>query len=156
MKFLNDNNLKNNKLINVNDVELTNDTKSVQETINYFDNITSSGRLFGGKITDNENGTVSVAAGGGLIKADSTNPQSYTPTELNKGQGSKMIYVEWAAVPSLPLVDDAYNFIYYEGASGTVKATTDFYSIDFTRDFTLGRGYRDGDKSLVRLCGTNL
>jgi hypothetical protein len=52
------------------------------------------------------------------------------------------------------LTDNAYNYIYIDN-TGTVQTTTDFYSISFTRAFTIGRAYRTGNDVVVRLCGTN-
>jgi hypothetical protein len=122
----------------------------------YWDNINSAGRLWGGEITDNLDGTVTVAAGGGLIKADDAGPED-SPTALNEGQGSILSYIEWTEVTDLALTDDAYNFVYYDGGDSTIKATTNFYSISFTDSFTLGRCYlRDGTTAVVRLCGTNI
>ncbi len=121
----------------------------------YWDNINSAARLWGGQITDNGDGTVAIAAGGGLIKSDESGPET-TPASLNEGQGSNLTYVTWSAVPSLTLTDDAYNFVYYDGSSGSIAATTDFYSVSFTQDFTVGRIYKDGaTDNTIRLCGTN-
>ena len=114
-----------------------------------------AGRLWGGIITSNGNGTVSIAAGAGLSKSMSAGPED-VPGALNDGQGSHLSYVTWSAIASLSLVNNAYNFIYYEGATGLIKATTDFYSISFTRDFTLGRAYRTDNSVIVRLGGTNV
>jgi hypothetical protein len=152
---------KDGKLV-ATDVTVADEVKTLNNFMDYWDNIASSGRLFGGKITANPNGTISIEAGGGLSKPDDV-PLSgvgctieCAPPILNQGQSGKTAYVTWAAVPSLTLVDNAYNFIYYEGSTGLIKTTIDFYSISFTRDFTLGRAFRTGNDVIVRLCGTNL
>jgi len=121
----------------------------------WLHNSNSSARLWGGIITDNGNGTVAIAAGEGLIKAQEAGAED-VPSTINQGQGSLLSVVSWTAVASLALVNEAYNFIFYDGNTGTIQATTDFYSISFTRDFTLGRAYRSGTDIVVRLCGTNL
>ena len=64
--------------------------------------------------------------------------------------------MHWGAVASLSLTDNAYNYICLDGTDSTLKATTNFYSISFTQDFTIGRGYRSGTSVIIRLCGTNL
>lgn len=71
------------------------------------------------------------------------------------GQASPASFIAWDAVASLALTDNAYNFIYVDGTDGRVKATTNFYSISFTQDFTVGRVYRSGTTVTIRLCGTN-
>jgi hypothetical protein len=117
---------------------------------------TMAGRWWGGEITDNGDGTVAVATGGGQIKADEAGLEDL-PTAFQDGQGSKVSEVSWSAVASLAITDDAYNFIYYDGSAGVIAATTDFSVISATRDFTLGRVYKIGSNEIiVRLCGTNL
>lgn len=120
-----------------------------------WDNINSAARLWGGMITDNGDGSVAVAEGAGMIKSIDAGPET-VPDSIDGGQGSSLHYVHWAADASVTLTDDAYNYIYFDGTDSTIKATTNFYSISFTQDFTLGRAYRDGTDITVRLCGTNL
>ncbi len=114
-----------------------------------------AGRLYGGQIYDNGNGTVRIDSGCGIVKMVDGEieqlPNSYDSAAISKNN-----YVCWDSVAALALVDTAYNYIYYEGASGTIKTTTNFYSISFYRDFTIGRAYREGNNIVVRLCGTNL
>lgn len=129
-------------------------TSEFTDQLNWFSNITMSGRLWGGIITDNGDGTVAIAAGGGLSKTDDAGP-SAVPTSLNEGQGDTVHYVSWDAVASLALTDNAYNYIYYDYETDSILATTNYYAISFTREFTLGRAYRSGTSVTVRLCGTN-
>jgi len=119
-----------------------------------FANITMAGRLFGGIITSNGDGTVAVTAGGGLSKDESAGPED-VPTAIDDGQGSALTYVEWDAIASLELLNNTYNYIYYDRTDNQIKITSDFYAVDFTQDFTIGRAYRSGNEVLVRLCGTN-
>lgn len=120
----------------------------------FWDNANSSARLWGGLITDNGDGTVAIAAGAGLVKAEDAGPED-VPTGATIGQASALSEVTWNAVASLPLADEAYNYIYYNYDTDSITATTNFYSISFTQDFTLGRAYRSGNDIVVRLCGTN-
>lgn len=120
---------------------------------NYWNNITSSARLFGGEITDNADGTITVAAGAGLWKAEDAGAED-TPATLNGGQGSEPTIIEWDEVTNLALLN-GYNYIYVDGTDGVVKTTLDFYSISFTQAFTIGRVYYDGATAYIRLCGTN-
>ncbi|HPQ79894.1 MAG TPA: hypothetical protein PLG47_05540, partial [Candidatus Dojkabacteria bacterium] len=122
--------------------------------LSYLQNITSAARLWGGEITSNGNGTVHIAEGGGLRKLDEAGSEDI-PITLNQGQGSKTEYVSWEEVAELELIDNAYNYIYYDYSDGVIATTTDFYSISFTQDFTIGRAYRYGTNVVVRLCGTN-
>lgn len=119
-----------------------------------WDNINSSARLWGGVITDNGDGTVHIDRGAGLSKTINADPES-VPQSINGGQASELYYVSWDEVTSLPLTDMAYNYIYYDGSLDAITTTTDFYSISFTQDFTIGRAYREGTDIVVRLCGTN-
>jgi len=133
-------------------------TDVVQDSIEfykYWNNINSSARLYGGRIWwSSPDTTVAIAAGGGLVKAEDADSQSL-PLSVNGGQGSALSLVEWDSVPALPLVDSAYNYIYYDYSLDCVNVTTDFYSISFTQDFTLGRAYREDTVITGRLCGTN-
>jgi hypothetical protein len=123
----------------------------------WFISTQSAGRLSGGKITDNANGTVTVAAGKGLIHDMRSNvTDGEECAEGTCAQISNISYVSWAEFSDVTLTDDAYNYIYYDGTDGQIKSTTDFYSVDFTNDFTVGRVYRDGNDVTIRLCGTNL
>lgn len=114
-----------------------------------------AGRLYGGQIYDNGNGTVRIDSGCGIVKMVDGEieqlPNSYDSAAISKNH-----YVCWDSIPALTLVDTAYNYIYYDGAADTIKTTTNFYSISFYRDFTIGRAYREGNNIVVRLCGTNL
>lgn len=118
----------------------------------WFNQTQSAGRLTsGGDITDNGNGTVYVPSGTGLIKSDS--PSGCTDCFAN---WQPTTHVSWDSVASLPMVNNAYNFIYFNGTLSAITATTNFYSISPYKDFTLGRGYRIDNETIVRLCGTNL
>jgi hypothetical protein len=90
----------------------------------------------------------------GISKSVSSTP-SDLPSTIHDNQGSRPIEVTWSAVPSLELFDEAYNFIYYDFTTDSIQTTTDYESIDFTQDFTIGRAYRSGTEVVVRLCGTN-
>lgn len=118
------------------------------------DAINSAARLWGGLITPNGDGTVAIGAGAGLSKVDEAGPED-VPTSMNQGQASTPSIVSWSAVASLSLTDNTYNYIYFDRTDGQIKATTNFYSISFTQDFTIGRAYRSGTNVVVRMCGTN-
>ncbi len=129
------------------------DNLIIWQRINWLDNISMAGRLWGGEITNNGDGTVTVAEGGGVVKNDDTALES-VPTSLNEGQGSKLSHVTWSSTTLTP-TDNAYNYIFYDGSAGIITHTTSFYSISFTRDFTVGRVYKYGGEVAIRLCGTN-
>lgn len=106
-----------------------------------WSNMNSAGRLWGGEITDNEDGTVTITAGGGLVKDTDVGPNSYSPTELNEGQGGTLSYITWDEITDLALLPNSYNYIYYDGSDNSIKVTDDFYAISFTNAFTIGRAY---------------
>jgi hypothetical protein len=114
-----------------------------------------SGRIWGGYITDNGDGTVAISAGQGLVKDEDAGPED-VPASYHDGQASRLSEITWEAVAALACTDEAYNYIYYDGSDGQLHVTTDFYSISFTQAFTLGRVYRSGTEITIRLCGTNL
>ena len=123
----------------------------------WYDYTQSAGRLYGGKITNNLDGTVHIAPGAGIIKSMPGSPADGEDCELSTCPSiSENIFITWAEVAALALTDNAYNYIYYEGSTGTIKTTTNFYTVNFTQDFTIGRAYRTGTNVVVRLCGTNL
>lgn len=111
-------------------------------------------RFYGGKIEPNLDGTVNITAGKGAVHSTVGDLEGCACDE-NSPFVSPMRLVEWSAVSSLALADNSYNFIYFDGADDTIKATTDFYSIDFNTSFTIGRAFRSGNEVISRLCGTN-
>lgn len=116
----------------------------------------SAARAWGGVITANGDGTVAITAGAGIVH-EQASAIGDCPCGSDTHPGiSALRPVVWGAVASLALTDNAYNFIYFDGADDTIKATTSFSSIDFTRAFTIGRAYRSGTTVIARLGGTNL
>jgi hypothetical protein len=81
----------------------------------WYDNTQSAGRLTGGEITVNNEdvGTVSVAAGTGIIKLEGSGEQFSPDPNFNNDRNAINKYVEWNAVPSLQLIA-GYNFVYYD------------------------------------------
>lgn len=103
---------------------------NVQDWLN---NIQSSGRISGGEITDNGDGSVTVAAGTGFIKIGDS--------EIALTQS-----FDWAEDNNVALTDNNANYIYidYNAASPQILVTTDRTSIRATDQFPIGRVYRAG------------
>lgn len=125
------------------------------------DNRWSSGRLWGGVIHDNGDGTVSIGPGGGLVKTETggTSCCGAIPLSINSGQASSLAYVSWDSIPSFDLAGDGYNLIYWDASAGgfSVALKQNFYSaFDFVTDFTIGRVYAQNDTVVARLCGMNV
>jgi len=118
----------------------------------YIEDTAMAGRIYGGVITTNGDGTIDVSAGYGIVHSITASPTSYAD---DPGLTSPMQYVSWPDTVNIELQDNAYNYIYWNYDTGTIQATTDFYSIDFAREFTIGRAYRTGNDVVARLCGTN-
>jgi hypothetical protein len=120
-----------------------------------------AGRVYGGRITDNGDGTVSIGKGLGLAKVE-TGDIAGSPLDCSTcpdglaAPVSNTVPVRWDSVAVLHVADSAYSYIYYDYSGDTIATTTDFYSIDFHQDFTLGRVYRMGTRLINRLCGTNV
>jgi len=134
-------------------LKITTEDSSFYGSKDWFEDTQMAGRIFGGVITENSDGTVDVSAGYGIVHTISAGVSAYAD---DPGLTSPMEYVTWDDTLGLVLEDNAYNFIYYDYETKTIKATTDFYSIDYTREFTLGRAYRVGNNVVARLCGTNV
>lgn len=137
------------------------DTNVWKSSSYYFDlhnRIDGSFRLYGGIITDNGDGTIAISAGVGMVHSTDGAIEGSAENESSFWI-SPMEEVSWNAIASFGisegLTDNAYNFIYYDYETQTIKATTNFYSISLHREFTLGRVYKAGTEITARLCGTN-
>ena len=114
----------------------------VQDWIN---NTQSSGRISGGDIADNGDGSVTVAAGTGFIK-------------ISDSEIAETKFFDWAEDDSVSLVDNDVNYIYvdYNAGSPQILATTDRTAIRLTDQFTLGRVYRSGTTIHILDIGVDL
>lgn len=105
----------------------------------------SSGHISGGEITDDLDGTITVAAGEGMIKiADS---------DL-----AGTIFFVWAQNAALVLSDVDINYIYvdYNGGAPIVKTTNDRDDIELNRMFTLGRVWKNGNTIHILELGVHI
>jgi len=86
----------------------------------------SVGQTSGGAVTDNGDGTVTVAAGTGYIKK----------TDSSIGE---LVTFDWAEDDSVSLTDNSTNYILikYNGGSPIVDSTDDFNSINFHTEFVV-------------------
>lgn len=119
---------------------------------NYWSNITSCVRLYGGIIQNNGDGTVRVGNGGGLYKIEASSIEGVPagecePMGLNAAQGGKIFYRTWAANQNVYLTNNAYNYIFItwnhmiDNGDGTygnteIVASTNFYMADWENDAT--------------------
>ena len=71
----------------------------------------SAGYVSGGAITDNANGTITVALGSGIIRAVNTSVDT-------------LYFFDWIANPSLTLTDNSLNWIYVNYNAGNPIITT--------------------------------
>jgi hypothetical protein len=133
--------------INVDEIDLKNQKA-------YWDTINSSGKLWGGLITNNGNGTVTVSQGEGLIKSDTANIDN-TPISLNEGQGSPLTKVSWTT-STITLTIDYTNYIYYNYTNNSVDATLDRNNISMTQDFLIGEVFENTDNTIIQLHGCDL
>lgn len=119
---------------------------------NYTD---GSFRIYGGEIIDNGDGTVKITAGRGMVHTlDGVIEGAATGSTSH--WISPMVEVTWDEIPSYTgLTNNAYNFLYYDYETQTIKSTIDFYTISFHREFTIGRVYKTNNQIVARLCGTN-
>lgn len=138
-------------------VDLQRDVDGEDYTLmEWWNQTQSAGRLYGGEITTNGDGTVNVSAGAGIIKEGQGSPGQDCPCDPDGPQISQNKYIKWDEKNNLNLVDNAYNYIYVDGQDNSINVTTDFYAVDYYNAFTIGRAFRSGTDTIARLCGTNL
>lgn len=119
---------------------------------NYWSNISSCVRMYGGIIQDNGDGTVRIGNGGGLYKLEVSSVEGVPPGEcepmtLNGAQGGRLWFKTWNAVQNLQLTNNAYNYIFVtwnhmiDNGDGTwgnteVISSTNFYLDSWQNDPT--------------------
>ncbi len=111
-------------------------TATYDDMQDWSDTTQSAGRITGGAISDNGDGTVDVAAGTGIIKT------------TNSIVGAN-IFFDWGVSSSLALTDNSANYIYIDYNSGTplIKATVTKSDANNHDKFLLGKVFRDGTKA---------
>ena len=103
--------------------------KSLQDWVNTTQ---SAGKLTGGDISDNGDGTATVSAGTGFIKT------SNSDTATTK-------FFDWSENSSLSLTNNDTNYIYVEYNSGSPQVTSSTsIPSDKNTNVVLGLAYRDG------------
>lgn len=103
--------------------------KSVQDWANYTQ---SSGLISGGAFSDNGDGSITVAAGCGLIRA--------TASAL-----SEIKFFEWSEDSSVSLTDEEANYISVDYNSGTPQITSSTSNpANGTTIFNIGLVFREG------------
>ena len=95
----------------------------------------SCGRISGGTIVDNLDGTITVSGGTGMVR---------TSDSID----ANLIYFEWEANNSLSLADREVNYVYvdYNGGTPIVTSETNYQNINQTTQFAIGTIFkRDND-----------
>lgn len=106
----------------------------------------SSGHISGGEITDDADGTITVAAGTGFIKSSAVSSIEDT------------FSFDWPESTVVPLVNNSVNYIYVEYNAGTPRAwsTTNRSTIRLSDQFTLGRVYKENNTLHILNSGVHL
>jgi len=116
-------------------LELARVSGSTFSTIQHLQDIFhSSGVISGGQITDDTDGTITVAAGTGLIRA--TNSET-----------AEIKYTDWAAESgaNVALTDNDMNYVYVEWNAGTPQVIASITErTDYQTNILLGTVYRSG------------
>ena len=109
-------------------------TATYDDVQDWMNNTQSSGITTGGGFTDLANGTITVAAGTGFIRA--------TNTDI-----AEVLMFDWAAETPVTLTDVNTNYIYVDYNLGTpdIVATTTKTDADNRTKILLGKIYRDGN-----------
>jgi len=116
---------------------------NVQEWSNM---VQSAGLLVGGTLSDNGDGSLSVAGGSGFAKT----------TDSETGITT---FITWATDNSVSLTDNAKNTVYidYNGGSPFVESTTTpSATIDHTTKFPIGAVWRNGTTLHIVNAGTRI
>jgi hypothetical protein len=115
---------------------------SVEQTNN---NTRSAGRMSGGTVTSNGDGTVNVAAGTGLIRP--SNSDTATLYSFN-----------WQTNAVVGLVDNSLNWVTmrYNGGSPFATSTTDLSTVDLNTEFIIAHVYRIGNTTEITMSGAYL
>ena len=105
---------------------------------NLIDSVFSPGKISGGVITDNGDGTVKVGAGLGMART-------------TDNETTTMRFIAWAEDASVDLTDNTLNYIIVDYNSGTpsVSAVTALTSINTTTQFPIGVVFRDGNDAEI-------
>jgi len=111
----------------------------------WSDTTQSSGWTSGGDFTDNGDGSLNVSAGTGIIRTEN-NPLAPT------------YFFDWAENSSVPLIDDATNYIYIDinGGIPDVKATITKTDVNGRTAFFLGKVFREGTNLHLVKAGMSL
>jgi len=112
---------------------------------NYLSTGVSVGQTTGGTVSDNGNGTVTVAAGTGYIKK----------TDSSTGE---LVAFEWAENDSVSLTNNSVNYVLvkYNNGKPIIESTDDFNSINFHTEFVVGLVYREGADVKILQAGNKL
>jgi len=99
----------------------------------WFNATQSSGLLCGGELTDNEDGSVTVATGCGIVK-------------IADDIVGNTIFFDWPENTNVTLVNNSMNYVYVDYNSGNpvVNSADTFDAVNFTTQFTIGLIYREG------------
>lgn len=108
-------------------------TPTYEDLEDWFNTTQASGKIFGGGFTSNGDGTVSVAAGGGIIRA--------TDSDV-----ADAMFFDWSIDASLALTDNETNYIYidYDSGSSTITATITKSDANNRNKILLGKIHRVG------------
>jgi len=124
-------------------------TPTYDSVQNRFDTTSSAGLISGGGFTDNGNGTLTVAAGTGLIR---------TTDDANDGLLKSF---DWAENTNVQQADDSalavstlyYIYIDYNAGSPKVVATDTRDDVTHTTMFLIGKVYKDDTSAFHKLEG---
>jgi len=102
------------------------------DVTDWFDTFQSTGKVTGGEITDNGDGTITVSSGSGYIKV------------LDSDIATTK-YFDWSTNSSVSLTDNSINYIFvsYNGGSPII-ATSTTLPTDRNTNLLLGMVYREG------------
>lgn len=119
-------------------------TPTYNNVQDWFITTQSAGKISGGEITDNGDGTVSVSAGTGFIKT----------TDSDTGD---LLSFDWSANNSVSLTDNDTNYIYvaYNGGSPIIQTATSIPS-DRNTNVMLGLVYKEGTDLYIVTAGQEM
>jgi len=106
-------------------------TSTYNSISDWFNTTQSAGKISGGVVSDNGDGTITITAGTGIIKK----------TDSATGED---VFFDWIEDATLEPKQDETNYIYYSYSTGAMATTSAITDISFTDEIALAVVYNDG------------
>jgi len=115
------------------DVIMSHIGDSSETNLTHWFNLQSAGYISGGSLWKNDDGTINMSGGTGMIKT----------TDSEEGQ---LQFFNFSTATNIVLTDNSPNWIYvdYNGGTPIVDAVPNYATLDYHTQIIIGRCFRDG------------